>query len=56
MNQLTTRLTPRLRALIDGAILLLPTLIFRSLKCCFKNEEVKTRNSVLESLTLYRAH
>ena len=43
-------MTPRLRAIIDGAILLLPTLIFRSIKCCFKNEEVKTRNTVLESL------
>ena len=33
-------MTPRLPALIDGAILLLPTLIFRSLKWCFKARNV----------------
>ena len=44
-----SNMTPRYRALIDGVILLLHELIFRSLKCYFKNEEDKTRNSVLES-------
>ena len=31
---------PRLRALANGSILLLHTLILRSLKCGFKNKEV----------------
>ena len=43
---------PKLRADVDGLIWLLPTLICKSLNCCFKNEDVKTMNSVLESLIL----
>ena len=39
-----------LRTLNDGTILPLPTLIFKSLKCCFKNEEVKQKKFVLESV------
>ena len=43
---------PNLRAVGDGSIWLLPTLICKSLNCCFKNEDVKTMNSVLKSLIL----